>query len=110
MITLDITGNNDIYLDSGGNIAMSTGAQGVEAVCRNHAQTILGEMMHATDIGVPYFFGSASLVQIRASLRRRLLQVDGVTAIDRLDVLVDGDAIKYTADIRTIYGGLSISN
>lgn len=110
MITLDITGNNDIYLDSGGNLAVAQGIDGVEAACRNYAQTILGEMMHATDMGVPYFFGSASLAQIRASLRRRLLQVDGVTAIDRLDVLVDGDAIKYTADIRTIYGRLSVSN
>lgn len=110
MLTFSITNNNDIYLGIDGNLSMAQDLGGVEAVCRNHAQTILGEMMHATDMGVPYFFGSASLAQIRASLRRRLLQVDGVTAIDRLDVLVDGDAIKYTADIRTIYGGLSISN
>jgi hypothetical protein len=106
--TLSVDENNDLYIGPTGSLAISDGLDSVMQAAQQAAQTRLGEMIYATDQGLPYFesvwSGAPSVAQFDAFLRRTLLAVDGVTAVQSLSTTVAGGALSYQAEIQTIYG------
>lgn len=113
MITLAVDLNNDLVIGSDGLLSF---ARDVEAVSQNsvhYGKTLRNEMLHEYDLGIPFFmaaFGaSVTLQQYEALTKQRLLQTPGVTGIQAFDVVQEGDVLKYTATIETIYG-LSVIN
>lgn len=111
--------DNDWYLDQNNNLAVGTsdtnlhGEQALAVCARHYAQTVLGEAVHATDIGVPFFgtaFGRVEIIRFEAALRERLLELEGVIEILNIDTSVVDDVLGYSVDIKTIYGNISISN
>jgi hypothetical protein len=108
---------NDLYLDSQGNIAVSTDLQAILEECAQAARTLLGECIYNTNIGVPYeqvlWVGVPNIEQFTAALRQTFLGVDGVTEVTSLIVSQSpstsilsqsADMISFTAIIQTIYG------
>lgn len=119
MITFMSDNENDWMLDSNNNLAIGTGDTNIHgqealAVCaRHYAQTILGEMIHAVDKGIPFLntaFGRVEIVRFEAALRERLLELEGIVEVLNVDTQVVDDTLSYSADIKTIYGTISISN
>lgn len=104
---------NDIYIDKNGNLAIFQDLLAVLQACEHAAKTLLGEMILATDQGIPYFQsvwnGVPSLQQFEAALRTAFLAVDEVVEVVSLFTLRDDDNLNYTAVIRTTFGGGSIS-
>lgn len=96
---------NDIYLDEEGNIAMHSGIDAISDICRNAAQTVLGEMRYAVDQGVPYFDcvfnGVPNLAQFEAALRLALLNVNGVSEVVSIQTSIDNNILTYFAVILT---------
>lgn len=119
MITFMSDNDNDWILDSNNNLAIGTGDTNLHgeqalAVCaRHYAQTILGEMIHQTDKGVPFFntaFSRVEIIRFEAALRDRLLELPGVIEILNVDTAVVDDILSYSVDIKTIFGIISINN
>lgn len=109
MITLAVDPlKNDLVIGSDGLLSF---ARDVEAVSQNavhYGKTLRTEMLHEFDLGIPFFmvaFGaSLTPAQYEAATKQRILQTPGVTGIRSFDLVQDGDVLKYTATIETIYG------
>lgn len=108
MRTLNVNADNDLVLNDLGYLSFATDIDAVLLTARQYASTLLGEMIHAADEGIPYFgvaFGSSpNIAQFEAGLRRRLLQCPGVIRIDELTAQQVGDTLGYTATITTEFG------
>lgn len=105
MITFSTDENFDVYLSSSGRLSMDTGINAISTTAKGYASTLLGEMMHMIDQGVPYLSGG----NIRRALYQRLASVPGVVAVRKLDITQVNDVLKYTATLSTIYGDV-VSN
>ena len=108
MQTLAVNINNDIYLDSQGNIALAFDLNAVLQNCEQAVKTLLGEMVLNTDQGVPYFqnafSGVLNLQQFSAALRTAILSVPNVLEVVSLVINTESDILSYTATIRTTFG------
>lgn len=106
--TFLVDSNNDLYLDSNGNIAIGSNLIAVLQTCEHVAKTRLGEEVLVITDGIPYFEtvwnGSPNLIQFEAAMRFALLQVPDVTEIVSLNTVIVDDVLQYEAVIRTIYG------
>lgn len=113
MITIATDANNDIFIGPDGNLAFATDVDAVAQTAEHYAKTILNEMIQDFDRGVPFFivaFGSnPSIPQFEAAMKARILQAQGVTGIRSFEVTQDGDVLRYTATIETIYGAAGIN-
>ncbi len=105
---LQVDGNNDIFIDPSGSLAVATGLQAVMDACAQAAKTQLGEMMFAVDEGVPNFAavwnGAPNVNQFEAYLRRALLAVPDVLSVVAVTITTAGNVLTYQATIQTIYG------
>ena len=100
--------SNDIYLDSFGNISLSTNLQAVLENCAQAARTLLGEIVFNINQGIPYFqvvwIGVPNILQFSAALRLAFLAVSGVSEVVTLDTQQVDNSLTYTAVIKTVYG------
>ena len=111
--TLSVNANNDIYLDSDGNISISYDLQAVLQACAQAAKTLLGEIFSNVNEGIPYsqtvWNGVPNLQQFEAALRSAFLAVTNVVEVVSLITSQSGNQFRYTAVIRTTFGGGSLS-
>ena len=112
--TFTLNENNDIFLDSEGNISISRDAKAVEFACKNAAQTLLGEMIYRTDEGMPNFEtvwgGIPNIPQFKASLISTLLSVSDVIEVDDPVVTIKDNILSYNVTILTAFGPGEITN
>jgi methionyl-tRNA synthetase len=108
MITIATNDNNDIYLDSIGNLVLSEGKEAVAQVCRNEILTIKGELKYDTDKGIPYWdilsTGRADLDTLRFYILKTVQKIDEVQTIKSLNFETNNDEIRYTLNIETQNG------
>ena len=106
--TFALNENNDIYLDRNGNIAVAEGIEAVQFLCKNAVQTMLGELIYQTNIGMPNFQtiwnGTPNIPQFEASLIATLLSVEDVLEVKELSVQIVSGVLQYTATILTNFG------
>lgn len=107
-IGIGVNTNNDIFLDSIGNLNMVVDLTETMQAAQQAAQAQRGEMQYHLDRGVPsmqvVWSGRPSAAQLRAAIRAELLLVTDVTGVPALNVAFEGDAAVYTADITTTFG------
>ena len=100
--------DNDIYLDSVGNISLSTSIQAILENCAQAAKTRMGEEVLHTDQGIPYFttifIGVPNLEQAQAAFRAAWLAVAGVIEVISLVLSQQENTLFYSAIIRTTEG------
>lgn len=100
--------DNDIYLDSVGNIMLSSSIQAILENCAQAAKTRLGEEVLHTDQGIPYFttifVGVPNLEQAQAAFRAAWLAVAGVIEVLSLVFTQQDNTLFYSAIIRTTEG------
>lgn len=108
MITLAVDLNNDLVIGSDGLLSFAVDVEAVSQNAAHYGKTLRNEMLHEFDLGIPFFivaFGAnLTIQQYEAATKQRLLQTPGVTGIKAFDVVQEGDILKYTATIETIYG------
>lgn len=113
MKTIATNSDNDIYLGADGNVPIINGTESVSQTAVHYAKTLRNEMIHAYDLGVPFFivtFGAnVNIPQFAAAMKARILQAPGVTAITSFETTQEGEVLKYTATIETIYGAATIN-
>ena len=92
---------------------IATGLEAALNLAKHYAQTLMGEMIHASDLGVRFFdtaYNRPRLALFAEDMRRRIMQVDGVLSVSRLDARISEDELLYTADIVTRWGVGAVSN
>ncbi len=108
ILTFGVNAQNDLYLDSLGNIAFVYDLTAITQQCAQAASTLLGEMVYNVNQGIPYFqvlwVGVPNTAQFTGALRRAFLAVGGVLEVVSLITSQTGNTLSYTAVIRTIYG------
>ena len=107
-IQIGVNADNDIYLDTLGNLVMVQGLPACMQGAQQAAQAQRGEMQYHLDRGVPnkqvIWSGHASAAQLRAAIRQELLLATDVVGVPALNVQLQGEAAVYEAQIKTIYG------
>ncbi|SUW63487.1 Uncharacterised protein [Buttiauxella agrestis] len=113
MKTLATNDKNDIYLGPDGNLELFTGLMATLQTCEHVARTRLTELPYAQSRGIPFFdiaLGSSPDMSLYDMyLRKVYLTAPGVTAVGNISFRLVGDELKYTAEIKTIYGTESAS-
>lgn len=108
MLTFSADANNDLFIGPDGALATSAGLDAVLQVAQQAAQTSLGEMIYATDQGMPFFStawsGAPNVAQYEAALRRTLLAVPEVVGIQAVDITTADNRLSYVVTIETTYG------
>jgi hypothetical protein len=107
-LTIAVNANNDMYLTPDGNIAIVYDLEATLQACAQAAKTILGEMIYATNLGIPYFetvfSGVLNIPQFAAALRSAWLAIPDVVEVITLDIAQAANTLTYTATIMTDYG------
>lgn len=108
-----LNANNDIYLNSSGNIQIDSGVQAVEDACKNVSLAQLGEEVLTTTQGMPTFQtiwnGTPNVAIYESYLRAALEGVEGVVSVTALTYTVKDNVFSYQATIETIYGTLYLA-
>lgn len=106
--TFGVNSDNDIFINSTGNLDIQTGIQATLQACAQISKAQLGEMVLAMQEGIPNFqtvwVGVPNLAQFEAYLRTALLAVEGVRNILNLTTGISNNVLSYTAVIETVYG------
>ena len=107
-LTFAVNEQNDLYLNTQGNLAFAFDLTSLTQQCAQAAKTLLGEMLYNVNQGIPYFqtlwIGIPNVSQFTSALRRAFLSVDGVLEVVSLITSQSENEFSYTAIIRTVYG------
>jgi hypothetical protein len=113
-LTFAVNENNDLFLDSIGNIALARDLQSVLQQSEQAVKTLLGECVYDVNRGLPFFQvlwrGNPNITQFVSYLRQAILDVDGVIEVVSITTDKEDNVFSYTAEIRTIYGTGVISD
>jgi len=109
MQTLAKNENRDLYLDSSGNIAISTDLQACLEACENAVSTLLGEQIYQIDEGMPNFEliwnGTPNYKQFEIAIRNTLESVENVLEVTNFSFdVAESNTFRYNAEIKTIFG------
>lgn len=101
-------GENDLYLDDFGNLAMSEDIEALSFITLNSVRTVRGELAFNSDFGVPYFntiFASADRISLwEFYVKETALQIPGNTSISSFEYEVNQDKLSYEMVIATDSG------
>lgn len=111
MMTLQTNDSRDIVTRAG-MLVFATGQQAASEVCKAYSLALLGEMIHKTNQGMPYFqqvfTRAGSLAQFEASLKRRIKQVPQADAkVVAFEASLTDSELKYNAIISTRFGEIT---
>lgn len=113
MRTLTVDSNNDICLNTLGNLAISSDLQAILFACENTVKAQYGEMIYAIDRGIPYnilaWDRQPNLIQLEAFIRRAITNIEGVVGIKEFIINNENNLITYSVVIKTKYGEGSLN-
>lgn len=105
-LSIAVDANNDIYLDSSGNLAMVTGVAAVQQDCESAMKAQYGEMFLQPQDGLPTLadvWQSQNFIKWEAAARATLSAVPGVVSVASFVMDTLEDQFGYAAQIQTIY-------
>lgn len=106
--TFATNSNNDIFLAPNGNLSVITGLAAIIAACETASKAQLGEMVLATQNGVPNFqtiwIGQPNYAIFSSYLRNTLENVEGVLQVTDIQMSSKNNILSYTATIQTAFG------
>lgn len=102
-------GANDMYLDSTGQIAMTSSDKDLQQnLIISSMCTLLGELQLDTNIGIPYFetvFTSPTMINgWKSACRSRLRKFTWLSAITKFDTTLTDGILRFNMDIQTADG------
>lgn len=103
---------NDLVVGSDGNVAIVADAAAVASDSRAALQTQRGELQFDVTRGVPSFatvWNANRTAQFEAAARVELRRVPGVQSVEALTARREPGALRYTATIRTAFGGVVVN-
>lgn len=110
MTSIDLNENNDIYVDSNGNLALCRDIQAVKVSVSCGTKTNFGEIVLNTNLGIPYFetiFTAHPDIELwKAYMKEAIMRVPKVLSIVAFKHIIDyqKSLLRYTVVINTEYG------
>jgi len=105
--------HNDIYRAAHGSLALAHGADALRQNLEHVMQSLLGEMIHHTNRGLPYadcvWSGAPKLRQFEAFARVALKKERGVRRIVEFAAERRENTLLYRVTLDTIYGEMTIN-
>lgn len=98
--------NNDIYVDSSGNITIVTDVDAVKQDCEHALKAQFGEMFLTPIAGMPTLqdvWRNQNLIKWEAVARATLQNINGVVRVVSFVMSLQGDSFVYTTQILSIY-------
>jgi hypothetical protein len=105
-ISIAENANNDIYIDSSGNLVFVTNVDAVEQDCKGAMQAQFGEMFLNPTGGLPTLadvWSTRNFIKWEAFARQTLSAVPGVVKVVSFVITTNGDVLNYSAGILTQY-------
>ncbi|EIS4806040.1 hypothetical protein ACSD30_000715 [Escherichia coli] len=113
MKSLAVNSKNDLYINAAGSLDVAQDIRAVMHSAQQAAQAQLGEMMYATNLGLPTFGvvwnGSPNPAVYEAWLRQALINNPGVHDVRSITVTTVDNSLRYSATITTDYGELVLN-
>lgn len=112
MRTLAINGQNDIYLDATGNLALDTGKQALADIATNKTRTLYGEVPLDAQAGIPFFdvvFNKFDTSLFKQFLFATLKEVPEVTEVLQYSYEVKNGILTYSAVLKTSEGEVTVN-
>ena len=113
MITISTNENNDIFLDSSGNIATSTDINALANVSKNKVLTTLGEPEYNQLDGIPYFetiFTDTPKIDLfQAAVIDTLESLNEVQGVTNFDYEQNNGVFSYSLIEKTTYGDIQLN-
>lgn len=113
MITISTNENNDIYIDTSGDIATSEDISALANVSKNRALTTLGEPEYNQLSGIPYFetiFTDTPKIDLfQAAMIDSIEALDEVNRVSNFEYEQNNGVFSYTLTENTIYGDIQIN-
>jgi hypothetical protein len=111
--TLATNSSNDLFVNASGSLTMLSGVAAVAAACVTACLTQLGECVLQTDVGLPNFgliwVGTPDYALWQSYLQNTILNVQGVTSVQQIQLLPRDNTLTFRAAINTIYGPTTIN-
>lgn len=112
-LTLAVDASNDIVVSAAGSLELLTDAPAVLQGTLHAARVRRTECVLDFPRGIPFettaWAGIPDVRRYEAALRQQLLAVEGVTGIMSLVVRRQGDNLRYSTTLRTIYGPVTLN-
>ncbi len=108
--TLAVDKNNDLYLDSNGNLSVVTELEAVLQSCAQSVKAITGQLLFNTERGMPNFKtiwdgdGAQNIPQYEAAWREIVKSNPDVKEILQLEFTQEDNQLKYVSLILTTFG------
>ena len=106
--TFSTDASNDVFIGPDDNLAVLSGIAAIAAACATATKAQLGEMVLATDSGIPNFqalwIGTPEYSLWKSYILKTLQNVPGVQQVTSLTLSVNGNTVRYTANITTQFG------
>lgn len=112
MITLGTNDTNSIYADQTGSLVVLSGAVALAQTLGQISRTRRGEMVFATDKGIPYWdtvFQTKDILMFEAAMRAEFMKHPEVNRINSFVVTISGEELAYVSEIDTIYGVVKVN-
>ncbi len=112
MRTFATNSQRDIYFGTDGNLVIVTDLEACLESCKRAGLVALGELPYSLSRGTPFIdiMDSKDLSLFEFYIRKMLLSVPGVTAVESVQFSVTERRIDYTAQVDTIYGSGPVTN
>ena len=115
MTGIALDDNNDIFLDSNGNLALCKDIEAVKTAVSCATKTNYGEIVLNTNLGVPYFttiFTAHPDIELwKSYMQEAILSIPKVLGIPYFKTYIDyqKSLLKYAVVISTEYGEAEIN-
>lgn len=112
MITLAVDDDNSIYTDLTGNLSILSDKKALAQTLAQISRTRRGEMMYNKQDGVPFMetvFQTRDPLQFEAAMRDEFMKHPEVTGVMSFDMTQEGNEVKYSAQIDSIYGTVEVN-
>lgn len=101
--------NNNLKIDSFGNLAIGEGIQAVVQLVQNAINTLKGEIQLNTTLGVPYFETVFNKQNPNISVWESYMveeaeKVNGVIRVNRIQSKIKDNILTYEMEVLTDYG------
>ena len=108
MQTIAINSDNDIYINSSGNLVVKSDLEAMGDILINKSQTASDELLYNTEKGIDFFntiFASPYYPDLfQAELIKQLEDTDGVQKISGYEYREADGIYSYTVKVQTDYG------
>ena len=113
MQTISINQNNDIYIDTSGNIAIKNDIEALADISKNKVLTTLGEPEYNQLEGIPYFdtifCDNPKIDLFQAAIIQTLKDTENVSDVNNFNYTQNKGVFSYSVTINSDFGDVQLN-